>query len=78
MTVTTVDIREAQAQLLHLLALALQGGDVVISKDDVPIAKLVPIEAQTKRRVAGLHPGAMQMSDDFNAPLPDDFWMGNE
>lgn len=78
MTVTTVDIHEAQAQLLHLLALALQGGDVVISKDNIPVAKLVPIELETKRRIAGLHEGAMQLSDDFNAPLPDDFWLGNE
>ena len=27
------------------------------------------------RRVAGLDQGAYWMSDDFNAPLPDDFWL---
>ncbi len=26
--------------------------------------------------VPGLHPGAIQMSDDFYAPLDDDFWTG--
>jgi hypothetical protein len=25
-------------------------------------------------RVAGLHPGAIWTSDDFDEPLPDDFW----
>ena len=29
-----------------------------------------------KRRVLGLHAGSMWMSDDFDAPLPDEFWLG--
>ena len=29
-------------------------------------------------RTAGLHTGAMRMSADFNAPLPDEFWSGGE
>ena len=29
-----------------------------------------------KKRVLGLHPGSMRMSDDFDAPLPDEFWLG--
>lgn len=27
-------------------------------------------------RLPGLHPGAMQASEDFDAPLPDEFWTG--
>jgi len=27
-------------------------------------------------RVLGLHPGSIWTSDDFNAPLPDEFWLG--
>lgn len=27
-----------------------------------------------KKRVFGLHQGKIWMSDDFNEPLPDDFW----
>jgi hypothetical protein len=26
-------------------------------------------------RIAGLHRGAIQTSDDFDEPLPDDFWL---
>jgi len=26
------------------------------------------------QRVAGLHEGQIWMSDDFNEPLPDDYW----
>lgn len=76
MSVTTVDVREAQSQLLQLLTLALKGGDVVIAKDNIPLVKLVPVKPQRKRRVAGLHQGAMRMRSDFNDPLPDEFWLG--
>ena len=33
-------------------------------------------ERVKKKRVMGLHPGSMRMSDDFDAPLPDEFWLG--
>ncbi|MCF4965646.1 type II toxin-antitoxin system VapB family antitoxin [Nostoc sp. CMAA1605] len=29
-----------------------------------------------QQRVLGLHEGQIWMSDDFNDPLPDEFWMG--
>ncbi|MEL6260221.1 MAG: DUF2281 domain-containing protein [Cyanobacteria bacterium J06626_6] len=30
------------------------------------------------KRKGGLHPGAFIMSDDFDDPLPDSFWLGEE
>jgi hypothetical protein len=30
------------------------------------------------QRVAGLHEGQIWMSDDFNEPLPDEFWLGDD
>ena len=29
-------------------------------------------------RILGLHPGAMWTSDDFDDPLPDEFWLGED
>lgn len=29
-------------------------------------------------RIAGLHAGAARIADDFDAPLPDAFWLGDE
>ena len=29
-------------------------------------------------RKLGLHPGAMQMSNDFDEELPDEFWLGED
>jgi ribosomal protein L7/L12 len=28
--------------------------------------------------ILGLHPGAITITDDFNDPLPDSFWLGEE
>lgn len=32
----------------------------------------------TKKRIPGLHQGAFIMGDDFDDPLPDSFWLGEE
>lgn len=77
MNTKTVDIQEAQTQLLHLLALALQGDDIVITEDNVPLVRLVPVQSQPLRRIADLHKGAIRMRADFNDPLPDEFWLGD-
>lgn len=29
-------------------------------------------------RTVGLHKGMIEMSDDFDNPLPDNFWLGND
>lgn len=76
MDTMTVDVKDAQTQLSKLLALALQGNKVVISEDQEPMVQLVPIRKRHERRIAGLHRGAMRMRDDFNDPLPDEFWLG--
>ena len=31
-----------------------------------------------ERRVAGLGKGSVRMAEDFDAPLPDVFWLGDE
>ena len=37
-----------------------------------------PVPVSTKPRVPGLHPGAIWTSEDFDEPLPDEFWTGSE
>ena len=78
MAIKTVNIHEAKTQLSALLA-AVQGGDeVIIAKANKPVARLVPIEAQPKQRTFGLHKGnVIYISDDFDAPLTDAFWLSN-
>lgn len=77
MSTRTVNIHEAKTHLSELLALALAGEEVVIAKANKPIARLVPIEVPRRKRVFGLYRGEFSVSDDFDAPLPDSFWLGN-
>jgi len=37
-----------------------------------------PIEQTKKTRIFGQHRGLIEISDDFDEPLSDDFWLGNE
>ena len=71
-----IEVGEAQMQLTELLSLVLAGTEVILTEGNTPLARLVPMAASTMPRVAGLHPGAIWTSEDFDEPLPDDFWIG--
>ncbi|MGD9787349.1 MAG: type II toxin-antitoxin system Phd/YefM family antitoxin [Sulfuricellaceae bacterium] len=77
MSSRTVNIHEAKTHLSELLALAMDGEEVIIAKANKPMVKLVPVEAPKKPRVMGMHGNEKWfIADDFDAPLPDEFWMG--
>ena len=66
-----VDVEDAKTSLDQLLAEALRGEEVVLTKDDQPIARLVGL-AETRRRPRfGSATGLIRIADDFEAPLPD-------
>ena len=73
----TVTVHDAQTQLLKLLSFAMKGNEVIIVENDKPLARLVPISSTSQPRIAGLNKGKIWVSDDFDAPLPDEFWMGS-
>ncbi len=65
----TVDVHEAQADFTKLLSLVLKGVEVVLVRDNVPLARLSPIASSNEPRVARLHQGAIWTSDDFDGPV---------
>jgi antitoxin (DNA-binding transcriptional repressor) of toxin-antitoxin stability system len=74
---TTIDIHALPAQFAEMLALAEEGNEVIVTENDVPRAVLDPIPVPTwKPRILGLGPGSITMNEDFNVPLPDEFWLG--
>jgi antitoxin (DNA-binding transcriptional repressor) of toxin-antitoxin stability system len=75
MSETRIDINDLPKRFPELLENAASGNEIVVTQGNVPRAKLVVIE-QPRHRVAGLHPGTIQTSDDFDAPLPENFWAG--
>ncbi len=79
MTTKTVSVKDAQAQFLELVDLAAKGNRVVIKKGEKPLVEIVGLSFPKKgKRVAGLNRGKIRMSDDFDAPLPDEFWLGEQ
>jgi antitoxin (DNA-binding transcriptional repressor) of toxin-antitoxin stability system len=75
MSTTTVEEQELQARFGEVLSLAAAGGEVIVTEGQVPLARLVPL-TPGRARIPGLHPGAIQTREDFDAPLPEDFWTG--
>jgi len=78
-TTQTVNLQDAQTRLTELLTLAQAGNEIIIAEGGRPLARLVSIaEPKRKRRIAGLQRGKIWTSDDFDAPLPDEFWTGSK
>jgi predicted DNA-binding antitoxin AbrB/MazE fold protein len=53
----------------------------VALEEGVKGVAVVQVEAEAtapQKRVLGLRPGSIWISDDFDDPLPDSFWMGEE
>jgi prevent-host-death family protein len=72
-----VNIHDAKTHLSELLAQALAGDEVIIAKANKPLIRLVPLEPPKKKRVFGLHKGDVYyISEDFDEPFPEEFWMG--
>lgn len=76
MTTKSIEIHEAQQRRSELAALVATGTEIILLDCQTPRARLVPIAAQTVRRVPGLHPGSITTSSDFDQPLPDEFRTG--
>lgn len=74
MLTKTVDVREIHANLQELLSLVREGTEIVLTDGTTPLARLVPIALSPAPRVAGLHAGAIWTSEDFDEPLPEEFW----
>ena len=79
MPTKTIEVQQTQKYLKELLALVVKGTEIILTQGNTPIARLMPIATSSATpRVAGLHHGAIWMSDDFDEPLPDEFWLGDE
>lgn len=66
----SVGVHEAKTQLSKLLDDVAGGEEVVITNRGVPVARLVGTGVRERR--FGVDRGLVAMSDDFDAPLPDE------
>lgn len=72
----SVNIHEAKTHLSRLLDEVGQGEEITIAKAGKPIARLVPIMTSRPIRTPGFLRGRIHISDDFDAPLPNDVQRG--
>jgi prevent-host-death family protein len=66
------NLYEAKSSLSQLVDRASSGEEIFIAKAGTPMAKLVPIPQSRKPRKPGGWEGRVVMTDDFDAPLPED------
>lgn len=67
-----LNIYEVKTHLSKLVEQAHNGETIIIAKSGKPWAKIIPFDAPKKRFKFGTMKGKIKISDDFNAPLPDD------
>lgn len=64
-----IDLKKAKAEANRLIDTALEGQEVVITKDNKPVLRLVPVNGV--RRHSGSAKGQISLSEDFDQPLKD-------
>ena len=67
----TVAIEQVQENLLRLIDDVASGEHVVITRNQVPVAELIPVAHPNLKPVFGSAKGMMTMSEDFDAPMDD-------
>jgi len=66
-----INVEDAKSSLPDLIDAAVNGEEVVITKDDQHSVKLVPVSRAKPRPQFGSAKGLISMSADFDEPLED-------
>jgi prevent-host-death family protein len=66
-----VSLYDAKTHLSKLVDRAAAGEEIVITKNGVPLAKLVPAPAPRERRRPANLLGVTYIADDFDEPMPE-------
>jgi len=72
MKTQTYDVQEASIHLTQLLKDVANGTDVIIAKAGKPMALVSKIKVRKSKIRFGILKGKAKISEDFDAPLPDD------
>lgn len=65
------NIHVAKAHLSELIQKAILGEEVILARDNKPLAKIVPLTVQKKKRKIGLARNIVTITSDFKEPLDD-------
>jgi prevent-host-death family protein len=71
MTTQTYNVEEAKENLPRLLEKVASGAEVIITEEGRPLARISRIDDRVGIRF-GVLKGRVKVSEDFDAPLPDE------
>lgn len=67
-----VTVHQAKTTLSKLIQKALAGEEVIIARGEIPVVRLIPVEAAAPARVFGALKGQLSVPASFFEPLPAD------
>lgn len=67
-----VNIHEAKTNFSKLIEQTLKGEEVIVARGGKPLVRLVPFTEEPQIRCGGQFRGLIEISEDFDAPLPQD------
>lgn len=70
---TTVSVHEAKTHLSRLIEQVLAGEEVVISRNEQPVVRLVREQPVQKKPLLGAFKGQFELDEAFFEPLPDEY-----
>ena len=68
---TKISVEEAQAKLPELIDDLPPGEEIIITKDDLAVARLISAHPTAARKLGGLRGSVTYIAPDFDAPLDD-------
>lgn len=69
----TINIHAAKTQFSKLIRQVERGDEIIIARAGHPVARICALPAATKpKRVPGTGKGFFSMTEDFDAPLPEE------
>lgn len=71
MVISRIELDQVAEHLAELIEEVQKGGEVLLTQDDHPVAKLTKYQAPDGKRRLGTAKGLIIMSDDFDEPLED-------
>lgn len=66
-----VNVHEAKTHLSKLLKRVMSGEKIIIAKAGKPVALLSPIDQLPSPRIPGMDAGKLEISPEFDEPLPE-------
>lgn len=73
-----IDITDEKITLEELLRIVETGTEITLVSGEKPVARLLPVTTPQNPGIFNLHPGAFEISDDFDDELSDTFWLGTD